>query len=143
MAADPMSMARDEPTDSVEMPRPTAAPLILVLGMAMMAGGVATNPTFLVLGAAVLIFGLGLWITQLVPSRGEYREALVEPALRPSEVTVHLGTVGRMEKRMPGSRLQLPVQFDPISSGIKGGIVGGLLMPIPALIWGISSGHGI
>jgi len=31
----------------------------------------------------------------------------------------------------------------PISAGVKGGIVGGLVMPVPALIWGLLSGHGV
>ena len=37
----------------------------------------------------------------------------------------------------------MPEKVHPVSAGIKGGIVGGLLMPIPALAWGIWSGHGI
>src|SRR5437870_3581420 len=31
----------------------------------------------------------------------------------------------------------------PISAGVKGGIVGGLYMPLPAMIYGLVSGHGI
>ena len=34
---------------------------------------------------------------------------------------------------MAGYRFQLPEKIHPISSGVKGGIVGGLVMPIPAL----------
>ncbi len=44
---------------------------------------------------------------------------------------------------MAGYRFQLPEAFHPISAGVKGGIVGGLVMPIPALLYGILSGHGI
>ena len=44
---------------------------------------------------------------------------------------------------MPGYRLRLPEEVHPISAGIKGGIVGGLVMPVPALLYGYFSGHGI
>jgi hypothetical protein len=70
-------------------------------------------------------------------------EPLVEPARRPQPVTATVGGVGRMQEGMPGYRLRLPTQVHPISAGIKGGLVGGVLMPVPALLWGVLSGHGI
>jgi hypothetical protein len=44
---------------------------------------------------------------------------------------------------MPGYRLRLPQDVHPISAGIKGGIAGGVAMPVPALLWGFFSGHGL
>ena len=44
---------------------------------------------------------------------------------------------------MPGYRLRLPVKVHPVSAGVKGGLVGGLVMPLPALAYGVLSGHGI
>jgi hypothetical protein len=44
---------------------------------------------------------------------------------------------------MPGYRLRLPVKVHPVSAGVKGGLVGGLVMPLPALAYGYFSGHGI
>jgi hypothetical protein len=143
MSGDPEVTSHHEPTESVELPRPTVAPMVLALGMALLAAGVVTNVAFMVVGAVILISGLGLWIAQLVPGRGEHHEALVEPSRRPLPVTVKVGGVGRMQEGMPGSRLRLPNEVHPISAGIKGGILGGLLMPIPALLWGFWSGHGV
>src|SRR5262249_47873244 len=31
----------------------------------------------------------------------------------------------------------------PLSAGMKGGLIGGLAMPLPALLYGLLSGHGI
>jgi len=42
-----------------------------------------------------------------------------------------------------GYRLQLPQKVRPVSAGVRGGIVGGLVMPLPALAYGLTSGHGI
>jgi hypothetical protein len=143
MSADPGEISRDEPSESVEMPRPTVAPMVLALGLALLAAGVATNIAFTVVGAVITVFGLGLWIAQMLPGRGEHHEPLVEPSRRPRPVLARVDGVGRLQEGMPGSRLRLPTEVHPISAGVKGGILGGLLMPVPALLWGLSSGHGV
>jgi hypothetical protein len=51
--------------------------------------------------------------------------------------------VERLSEGMPGYRLRLPQDVHPISAGIKGGIVGGLVMPVPALLWSLLSHHGL
>lgn len=143
MSGEPEAMLPDEPSEFVALPRPTVAPMVLALGMALLATGVATSAAFMAVGAAVLICGLGLWVAQLAPSRGELHEPRVEPSRRPQPVTVKADGVGQMQEGMPGYRLRLPTEVHPISAGIKGGVLGGALMPIPALLWGLLSGHGV
>lgn len=128
---------------SVEMPQPTAAPLVLAVGIVLMAMGVATSLAFLPVGGLIFFVGLGMWIRQLLPGRGHVREPLVEPALRPQPVLPAAGEVEHLERGMPGYRLRLPVKVHPVSAGIKGGLVGGLVMPLPAVAYGYFSGHGI
>ena len=53
------------------------------------------------------------------------------------------GGVEHLRPGMPGYRLRLPQDVHPISAGLKGGIVGGVVMPVPALLWGLFSGHGL
>jgi hypothetical protein len=67
----------------------------------------------------------------------------VEVAQRPRAVTGVAGTVEQLRTGMPGYRMRLPEKVHPISAGIKGGLVGGLVMPLPALAYGLISGHGI
>ncbi|MDR3634642.1 MAG: hypothetical protein P4L84_12625 [Isosphaeraceae bacterium] len=143
MSGDPATISHEAPPESVELPRPTVAPLVLALGLALMAAGVATSLAFVVVGAALLIAGLGLWVAQFVPGRGHVHEPLAAPSRRPRPVAIRPGGVGHMHEGMPGYRLRLPTEVHPISAGIKGGLVGGLLMPVPALLWGLLSGHGI
>jgi hypothetical protein len=139
-------MASEPQTDaaarhSVEMPRPTAAPLVLGLGLALLAAGVVFGSAFLVVGALVIVIGLVLWIAQLLPGRGHVHEPLAGPAAaRP--VTAAPGRVEHLQQGMPGYRLRLPQDVHPISAGLKGGIAGGVVMPVPALLWGLLSGHG-
>jgi hypothetical protein len=105
--------------------------------------GLATSLAFLVVGAVVLASGLGIWVMELLPGRGHEREPLVEPAVRPAPVQAAPGTVEQLQPGLPGYRLRLPTAIHPTSAGIKGGLVGGLVMPVPALLWGLLSGHGI
>src|SRR5271166_3720167 len=128
--------------DSVEMPRPTASPLVLALGITLLAAGVALGTGILVAGAVVVVAGLSIWIVQLLPGRGHVHESLVEPE-RPQPVRAVPGGVEHLRPGMPGYRLRLPQDVHPVSAGLKGGIAGGAAMPVPALLWGLLSGHGL
>ena len=125
------------------MPQQTAAPLVVAAGVTVIALGIAFGLTFIVVGAVLLATGIGLWVAQLLPGRGHAFEPLVAPEHRPAIVTPRLGNVEPMHAGAPGYRFRLPEKVHPISAGIKGGIVGGLLMPIPALTYGVLSGHGL
>jgi hypothetical protein len=125
------------------MPRPTVAPFTVSLGAALVGLGMATSLTFLVVGVVVLATGLGIWVAEMLPGRGHEHEPLVEPGLRPAPVQGAPGTVEQMREGVPGYRLRLPEAIHPISAGVKGGILGGLLMPLPALLYGVLSNHTI
>jgi hypothetical protein len=145
MASEPQTMPQPERpagSESVEMPRSTAAPLVLALGLSLLAAGVALGPAFGVVGALLLVAGLSLWIAQLLPGRGEIEEPLTE-APRPEPVRAAVRSVEQLRPGMPGYRLRLPQDVHPISAGMKGGIAGGLAMLVPAFLWGLLSGHGL
>jgi uncharacterized membrane protein YagU involved in acid resistance len=131
------------PLETVEMPRATAWPIVLALGITLLSAGLVASVALSVVGAVLFVFGLGGWIGQLLPGRGHRHEAMVEPALRPRPVTGTAGAVDRLRPGVAGYRFQLPMQVHPISAGVRGGIVGGLVMPIPALAYGVLSGHGL
>lgn len=130
-------------SDFVSMPRPTVAPMVLSLGLALLAAGTMTSGLIVVVGGLILVVGLARWIGELLPGRGHIHEPFVDPSLRPRPVVAEPGIVSALEVGMPGYRMRLPAQVHPISAGLKGGIVGGMIMPIPALIYGALSGHGL
>src|SRR5580704_6107832 len=131
------------PPDSVEMPKPTAAPMVLSLGLILLAAGVVFGAAFFIAGGVVLLGGLGLWIANLLPGRGHFHEALADAGTRARPVIGVTGAVSQIGPGLPGYRLQLPEKVHPISAGVRGGIYGGLVMPIPALTYGLVSGHGL
>ena len=140
MHEDPEAASRPE---GIEMPRPTAAPMILAVGMILLAAGAVLGVALSVVGAMIFIVGLGTWIGQLLPGRGHFHEKRVEPAQRAQVIAGAPGTVEQLLAGMPGYRMRLPLHVHPISAGIRGGLLGGLLMPVPALLWGVLKGHGI
>ena len=127
----------------VVMPEATAAPLVLALGIAVAALGVAFGVTFMLVGGVLLTCGLGMWIAHLLPGKGHLSEPRVALESRPSPVSPRTGMVARLRPGAPGYRFRLPEKVHPISAGLKGGIAGGMVMPIPALAYGVLSGHGI
>src|SRR5262249_40436663 len=86
------------------------------------------------------VTALATWIAEVMPGRGHVHEPLAEPA-RP--VTGAPGGVAHLHPGMPGYRLRLPQEVHPISAGLKGGLVGGAVMPVPALLWGLLTGLGL
>jgi hypothetical protein len=129
--------------ETVEMPQATAWPIVLALGITLLGAGLASSLALSVVGGFLFVFGLGGWVGQLLPGRGHRHDPLVSPLLRPQSVAERPGTVDQLRSGMAGYRFRLPQKVHPISSGIKGGIFGGLVMPIPALAYGFFSGHGI
>ena len=95
---------------------------------------------FLVTGAVMVVVGLCTWIIQLLPGRGHIHESLVEAERLPEPAP---GGVEHIRPGLPGYRLRLPQDVHPISAGLRGGLVGGAAMTVPALLWSLFSGHGL
>lgn len=129
--------------NEIELPRPTAAPLILALGIVLLGAGVVLSTAIMIVGGCISCIGLGLWLGQFAPGSGHMKETVVPTSPTAEPIAPSVGTVEQLRPHMPGYRLRLPLHVHPISAGLKGGLVGGALMPIPALLWGLLSGHGI
>ena len=122
--------------ESVELPAPTAWPMVVALGITLGFAGLITHE-------AISIVGLGL---ALIGGIGWYREVLPEQqvehiALRPVELRPPAAPPPRaaVEPRIGegGHRIRVPVEIQPYSAGIKGGIIGGIAMAVVALAYGL------
>ncbi|WP_437204690.1 hypothetical protein [Planctomicrobium sp. SH664] len=127
----------------VLLPRPTAAPLVVALGVALLALGVPFGVAFAGVGGVLLFVGLRSWIADLGRGAGEVLEPLRAAEFRATPIQPAPGTVAELKPGVPGYRFRLPERVHPLSAGVRGGIIGGLVMPVPALLHGILSGHGI
>ena len=121
------------------MPSPTAWPLFLAFGAALMFGGLVTNLIITAIGAVVAMVAVTGWFRQVFP-----HEQHTEVVIHPSPVVVESSrrSIDRVHVGQP-HRAYLPLETYPVLAGIKGGIGGGIAMVIPALLYGLIAQHSI
>jgi hypothetical protein len=127
--------------DTIAMPAPTAWPIVLALGVTLMATGLVTSASVSFLGAIFLISGCVGWFREVLPQ--EKHEAVRIEGRVPDVVTSRpqVSQVGWITREV--HRARLPVEIYPISAGIKGGLAGSVVMALLAMLYGVVSGRGI
>jgi len=143
MTTEPHNPAAAGGPERLEMPAPTLWPMVLAVAVTLLGVGFVTNWLFSIVGAVVFVIALAYWLVQLLPGEGTEEEALVPPEQRPQPVREHPATVEQLRPGVAGHRMRIPEKVHPYSAGARGGIVGGLVMTVPALAYGVLSGHGL
>ncbi len=126
-------------TNRVHLPAPTAWPFMLALGLTLVFASLVTTPGLGYVGGAIALVSAIGWFREVLPH--EQHEDIVVTEEIISFVPA-ADKVARIELDET-HRAQLPLQTFPVSSGIKGGIAGGIAMVIPAEIYGILRYHSI
>jgi hypothetical protein len=124
----------------VELPAPTAWPLVFAFGLALLAAGMATSPSVGVLGGVLALAGVVGWFRDLYPH--ESHEAVSVEGAIPTVQTAR-PTVERIPLAPGVQRAWLPLETYPVSAGVKGGLAGSVAMALLAMLYGILSHHGI
>ena len=125
---------RDDRRAAIEVPAPTAWPMIAACGIALAAAGVVISVTVSVVGGALLIAGAVGWFREVFPEPHREFVPLERPAavVAPARVAVAHLKIGEQ-----GHRAQLPLEIYPYSAGIKGGLAGGVVMAALAGVHGV------
>jgi hypothetical protein len=135
-----MIHSSDKPDiEAVDLPAPTAMPVILALGISLVMTGMVTNLFIGLLGGILSLVGSIGWFLEVlphekhvhVPIEGESFQAFTTRTLEVRPVTAET------------HRLILPIESFTITTGIKGGAVGGLAMVIPAALYSVLRYHSI
>lgn len=126
--------------DGVIMPASTAWPAVLALGVMLLASGIVLDWLMSILGAVLTLAGAAGWMSAFVRE-----ESVLEP-LKPNvreaaEIAVSESAIEPAPA--PGGHRMYPQFVHPLSAGLKGGIIGGIVMVVIALIYGGVSGHGV
>ena len=126
----------------IQLPRPTAWPLVLALGISLIMAGMVTNIAVGILGLLLSIAGAVGWALQVLPH--EAHEAV---PVSSEEITVTTTrTVMERPARRPAShapRTILPIETFRITTGIRGGIAGGIAMIVPATLFSLLKYHSL
>ena len=126
----------------IQLPRPTAWPLVLALGVALIMAGMVTNVVLGVLGLLLCLAGSVGWFFQVLPH--EAHEAVLVSGEEIKSVSVR--TLIERERRHPQNetpRTILPIETFRITTGIRGGIAGGIAMIVPATIFSLIKYHSV
>jgi hypothetical protein len=123
--------------EMIELPAPTAWPMIAALGVTLMAGGLVTHVVVSAVGVlSAMIGAVGWWKDVFPQQRLEYvpSRPLSE---RAGPVVASPSTVEYLRLGEGGHRVRVPAEVQPYSAGLKGGIIGGIAMTAVALIYGL------
>ena len=123
----------------IHLPEPTPWPFLMALGLTLLVGSLVLSVWVGTLGFFLTVAGAIGWFRAVLPH--EKVENLVVRSevvdIQPSRERVARIEVGETH------RAQLPLETFPISSGIKGGIAGGIAMVIPAEVYGLLRYHSL
>jgi hypothetical protein len=128
-----------QPTHSVQLPAPTAWPLVLGLGIALLLAGMVTHWVISLLGVVMALPAMVGWFREVLPQEHHV------------SVDVHADIVDVRSTRETSARAPLderhrkllPLETFSVMAGVKGGIAGGLAMIVPAALFGLIRYHSV
>jgi hypothetical protein len=119
---------------SVQLPAPTAWPVVLAFGLTLMAAGLVTTVAISVLGAVITLAGSVGWFRDVLPHEQHESVSVADEAI---PVVTTRREVSRVPIAEDLPRAFLPLETYPISAGIKGGLAGGVAMAVVASAYGL------
>jgi hypothetical protein len=125
--------------DVIELPSPTPWPMVLALGIALILTGMVTSGFVSLLGLLLTCMGAVGWFRQVLPHEVHESVAVVTEE-------VQIVTTRTMAARRPEADMHrkiLPIESFQITSGLKGGIAGGMAMTIPAALFSLIRFHSV
>ncbi|PYX74290.1 MAG: hypothetical protein DMG78_07095 [Acidobacteria bacterium] len=127
--------------NTIELPAPTAWPIILAFGLTLLFAGLVTNASVSVLGTILTVAGCVGWFREVLPHENHEAMPIVEREPTPETRRPRVARVEWETQEL--HRARLPLEIYPISAGVKGGLAGSVAMAILAVLYGMISGHGI
>jgi len=127
--------------DAIEQPAPTVWPMVVALGVTMMFGGLVTHVMVSAIGLLLSLIAAVGWWQEVLPQARVEMVPLLPPSERAGPVVPVPATVEHLTIGEGGHRVRVPVEVQPYSAGIIGGLVGGIAMAAVALLYGLLA-HG-
>ena len=133
----PVEQKQEQVTDHVSLPAPTAWPFVTAFGLALLAAGLVTQAVISVVGLILAVRGAVGWFRDVLPVEQHERVRLRPLEQRARPITPAPRAVQQLQPGVAGHRVRIPAEIHPYSSGIKGGIFGGIAMAIVACLYGL------
>ena len=132
-------MMQHDEVEGVVLPVPTPWPMVLALGISLMITGMVTHWAISVLGVLLCMRSAVGWFFEVLPDE-HHASVHVEAA------EIAISTTRKRHEQIaidPRHRKLLPVETFSITSGIKGGIAGGVAMIVPATAFSLLKYHSL
>jgi hypothetical protein len=124
----------------IDVPAPTAWPIVLAAGFSLMWAGLLTDVSITALGIVLAGAGCVGWFREVLPHDREIALPVIADDVR-------IATERKVVERVPIAEEQvrawLPVQTYPVSAGVKGGWAGSVAMAVVACGYGLVSAGSI
>jgi hypothetical protein len=140
MSVESVKQNHETMPDAIEMPAPTAWPIVLAFGITLLFAGLVTNAAVSIFGGILAAAGAVGWFRDVLPF--EAHEMVTVTAEVPAVTTSRPGVIliaAARELR----RAFLPLEIYPVSAGVKGGLAGSAAMAVTAMLYGALSRNGI
>jgi hypothetical protein len=125
--------------EHVHMPLPTAWPIVLALGITLVITGMVTSAVVSLLGLVFTLSAAVGWFRNVLPVEAhEMVEAHEEPLqIHSSRTSIDRIPIGPMHRKV------IPVETFQFTTGLKGGIAGGIAMIAPATLYSVIKYHSL
>jgi len=123
----------------VALPVPTAWPMVLALGVSLAVAGMVTHWSVSVLGVILVLRSIAGWFLEVLPHEHHYAVPVfveVVPVTSTRTTRAKLPIDARHRKL-------LPIETFSIWAGVRGGIVGGVAMILPATAFSLIRFHSL
>jgi hypothetical protein len=123
----------------LQLPAPTAFPIVLALGLTFAFAGLVTNIGISVLGGVLIVAGCVGWFRQVWPHAHHIAVPVKVQKFRYATVRTKVAHIAIDESH----RARLPVHTPSVMAGVKGGIAGGVAMIVPATLYSLIAFHSL
>jgi hypothetical protein len=123
-----------DPIKVIDVPAPTAWPLVLALGCTLLFAGLLMNVSVTALGVVLSLAGCVGWYREVIPRE---HEEVVPLVVDDGQVSTDRHIVERLAVAPEQVRAWLPVRTYPVSAGVKGGWAGSVAMAMLACAYGL------
>jgi len=121
------------------MPLPTAWPMVLALGISLVATGMVTSAFISLLGLLLSLVSAVGWFRAVLPVEAA---EIIDVPETPVEIVSARTSIERLPVD-PRHRKMLPVESFHFTTGLKGGIAGGIAMIVPATAFSLLKYHSL
>ena len=128
---------KEQVSGTVAMPASTVWPFVTACGLTVLCAGLVTHPVVSVVGLLLTLRGAVGWFQDVFPA-AQHEVVSVRPVeQRARPIKVSPRTVAHLTAGAASHRVRIPERYHAYTSGIKGGVVGGVAMAMVACAYGL------